>query len=88
MTMMCTSKDLTLLTYLISFDNETGLFSAKSINRPLIIGQGKSLNAAIDELEMNLDRKADHDDRLNVNLVFEEKQKDEIELTAKLSITV
>jgi hypothetical protein len=76
------------LTYMINFDSETCNFSASSKMNPYIQGVGKSLFAAIDQLEANLTRESSIHDRLKVNLVLEEKMKDKVELTAKVSITV
>ena len=77
------------MTYLIRFDNETGSFWAHSSALPSIRGEGKSLYAAVDDLERNLSRaETVQANRYNVNLEFQEKRKDQIELTARLSITV
>jgi hypothetical protein len=75
------------LTYLIKFNNETGLFHVRSTANSSIYGEGKSLYAALDNLEMELGREFARD-RLNLKLQVEEKRNDEIELTAKVSITV
>jgi hypothetical protein len=76
------------LAYRIIYDNETGLFSAYSPAQPLIYGQGKSLDAAVDNLETHLNRLALRPDRFNVEIEFDERYKNEIELRAKLSIVV
>lgn len=76
------------MAYLISFDKETGLFSAHSSLRPYVVGTGKSLFAAIDQLEVNLERDISRTDGISVNLMLEEKKEDKIELTARVSITM
>ncbi len=76
------------LAYRIIYDNETGLFSVFSPGQPLIWGEGKSLDGAVDNLEMSLDRLADHSDRFNVEIELDEKYKNEVELRAKFSIVV
>jgi hypothetical protein len=76
------------LTYVIHFDNESGLFSVRSPAIPLVTGQGKSLYVAIDDLEAKLQAMDMSADRANVDLVFVEKKKDQIELTARVFITV
>jgi hypothetical protein len=76
------------LVYRIIHDRETGLFSAYSPARPLILGQGTSLDAAVDDLERYLDRLANPPDRFNMQVELDEKYRNEIELRAKLSIVV
>lgn len=75
------------LTYHVRFDNETGLYHAQSRAYPLAYGKGKSLYAAIDALERTIEQE-DRANKINVNLIFEEKARDKIEMTAKLSIVV
>jgi len=75
------------LSYFVKFDQETGMFSARSRANPTITGEGPSLYVAIDNLEAELPRKVLRSDKLNMNLVFREKES-EVELTAKISIIV
>ena len=75
------------MTYQIHFDNDTGLFSAYSRGQPLTHGEGKSLEAAIDNLETNLER-LEHSDKVNIKIEFGEKEKSGIALTAKVSLVV
>jgi hypothetical protein len=84
----CRAPGSVSLAYRIIYDNETGLFSAFSPGQPLIWGEGKSLDGAVDNLEMSLDRLADHSDRISLEIELDEKYKNEIELMAKLSIVV
>lgn len=76
------------MTYVIRFDNEKGLFTVRSSSMPLVTGHGKSLYVAIDNLEAKLQKEGISADRVNVDLVFEEKNKDQIELTARVSIVI
>jgi predicted RNase H-like HicB family nuclease len=76
------------LVYHIIYDAETGFYSAHAPEHPLIWGQGRSLDGAIDNLESCLLRSTATTDRLNFNIQFDEKPENEIELRAKVSIIV
>jgi hypothetical protein len=78
------------LVYLISFDNETSLFFARLPAQPLIRGEGRTLYAAVENLEKSLivRENQDHLDRFNVQIQVEEKEENELALTAKLSVLV
>jgi hypothetical protein len=77
-----------ILVYLIKFNDDTGLFTARSQSSPFVIGEGKSLYAALDDLEKNTGREITRPEKFNVNLSYQEKNKDQLELTAKVSIIV
>ena len=75
------------MAYLISFDKETGLFSAQSRSYPKITGRGESLDLAIDDLEASINQNVLRSDTFDLNLMIQEK-KSRIELLAKVSINV
>ena len=73
------------MSYFVKFDQETGMFSARSRANPTITCEGPSLYVAIDNLEAELSRKVFRSDKLNIDLIIREKES-EVELTAKISI--
>jgi len=75
------------LAYIITFDNESGSFSARSTVNPQIRGEGKCLYAAIDHLESSL-IDSQHYGRFKLNFMVEGKRNEKVELTAKISMTV
>jgi hypothetical protein len=42
------------LSYLIKFHSETQTYTAKSIKYPSVIGEGRSLSEAVDDLEFKI----------------------------------
>jgi len=83
----CMLQSSSPLTYIITFDNERGSFSARSTLHPHARGEGKCLFAAIDHLESSLDMHQ-HKDELKLNFIIGGKHDDKVELTAKMSIIV
>ncbi len=73
------------LNYLVTFDQEAGMFLARSPANPQITGEGPSLYAAIDNLEVELSQNTRRSEKLNMDLVIREKES-EVEVTAKISI--
>jgi hypothetical protein len=70
------------LNYLLKFDQEAGMFLARSPANPLITGEGTSLYVAIDNLEAELSRNSRRSGELNTDLLIRQRES-EVEVTCK-----
>jgi hypothetical protein len=77
------------LPYIISFDEDAGSYAARSTLDPVIRGSGRSLFAAIDDLEAKLEKGEEkHPGALTIDVAFQEKPIDKVEINARILISV